>query len=146
MADRPVRQVRVRRDDPLRRGATVGLGQRQAVRDVLLDRPQEDVGLAPVEEYDVDGLPSLQGRGHQAVHPVDHPHGAPVHQDRRKRRLRLGEPGDVRLVLTVEPRGVGRVKRQHGNRDHRGPDIASRRGRVAVARTAERRIAYRVFW
>ena len=74
----------------------------------------------PVEEYDVDCLPSLQGRGHQAVHPVDHPHGAPVHQDRRKRRLRLGEPRDMRLVLAVQPRRVGRAEGEDGNGPHLG--------------------------
>jgi hypothetical protein len=36
-----------------RRGA-ISLGQRQAVGDVLLGCPQEDVRLAPFEEYDVD--------------------------------------------------------------------------------------------
>jgi hypothetical protein len=103
MRDRPVRHVRMRRDDPFCRGAAIGLGQRQAVGDVLLDRPQEDVRLAPIEEYDVNEFPPLQGRRHQAVHAVDHLHGAPVHQDRRKRRLRFCEPRDMHLVLTVQP-------------------------------------------
>jgi hypothetical protein len=35
---------------------------------------------------------------------------APVHQDRLKRRLGLGGPGDVRLVLTVKLRGVIRAE------------------------------------
>src|SRR6266567_4349718 len=132
-------------DAMIRSGAAIGLGQRQAVGDVLLDRPEEDVSLAAVEEYDVDGLASLQGRGHQAVHPVDHPHGAPVHQDRRKRRLHLGEPRDMRLVLTVEPRGVGRAEREHGNGHHHGGDVRSLCGRVAGAWTGGRRIAYRAY-
>jgi hypothetical protein len=57
MADRVVRHMRMRRDDPLRSGPAVSLGQRQAVGDILLDRAQEDVGLAAVEEYDLDCLP-----------------------------------------------------------------------------------------
>jgi hypothetical protein len=93
----------MRHHDPCCRGAAIGLGQRQSVGDVLLDRPQEDVRLIAVEEYDIDELPSLQRRGHQPVHPVDHPHGARVHQDRREGCLGLGEPRDVRPVLTVEP-------------------------------------------
>jgi hypothetical protein len=53
MGDRPVGHMRVRRDDPLRGGTAVGLRQRQPVGDVLLDRAQEDVRLASIEE-DVD--------------------------------------------------------------------------------------------
>jgi len=65
-------------------GAAIGLRQREAMRDVLLDGAQEDVLSAAVEEQDLDRLPALQGRGHQAVHPVDHPHGRAMHDDRRQ--------------------------------------------------------------
>jgi len=47
MADRAVRHVRMRHDDPLRGGAAVGLRQRQAVSDVLPDRVQEMSASVP---------------------------------------------------------------------------------------------------
>ena len=79
LADRPVGQVRMRRDDPLGGGTAVCLRQGQAMRDVLLYGAQEYVRLAAVEEYDVDCLTALQRRGDQAVHAVDDTHGALVH-------------------------------------------------------------------
>jgi hypothetical protein len=111
LADRPVGQVRMRRDDPLGGGTAVCLRQWQAMRDVLLYGAQEYVRLAAVEEYDVDCLTALQRRGDQAVHAVDDTHGALVHQYRRERCIHLGEPQDMALVLPVQPRRVGRAER-----------------------------------
>jgi hypothetical protein len=63
----------MRRDDPLCRRAAISLGQRQAVGNVFLDRPKEGVRFASDEEFDVDGLSSVQRRDHKAVHAIDHP-------------------------------------------------------------------------
>lgn len=112
----------MRGHDPLGRGPPVGVRQRQAVPDVGLDRRQEGVLAAALEELDLDGLLALGDCGEQAVHAVDHPHAAPVDQDRRKRSLKLRQPGDVLLVPAVRARRLPRQERG----DRNGDDVPRR--------------------
>jgi hypothetical protein len=69
--------------------------------DVLI---RERIRCAAIEELDVDGLPPLQRGSHQTVHPIDHPHTAPIYKDRRQRPPNLRQSRDVRPILPSQPR------------------------------------------
>jgi hypothetical protein len=78
------------------------------VGDVGRHRDHEGLVLAAVEEGDLDGVAAPQPGRADPVHPVDHPHGLALHDDRRQLGVGLGQHPDVLGILPDLPRRVGR--------------------------------------
>lgn len=85
---------------------------------VRLDGTHKRIRRAAIEKLNVDRWPPFDGRRQQAMHAIDHPHRAPIYKDRRQRRLSLGQPRDVRMVLPIETGGFSGTQRSDGDLPH----------------------------
>jgi hypothetical protein len=84
LRDRAIGPVRETAQDPLGRFTPVRQGQRQSVLNVPRNGQHEALLLGAVEKCGLNRLIAAQPCRVHAVHPVDHPHGRAVHQDRRQ--------------------------------------------------------------
>lgn len=60
------------------------------MRHISFDGPQEGFLWGAIEQLDFDRLLAFQKGNHQAMHPVDHAHTAPIHENRRKGNIKIG--------------------------------------------------------